>query len=119
MFDGYRPSERITLTLFPDEFPPSPNSWTRRCINMYEYFTIFSAFATEGIQFASNQIFFAVHPDDFWIDEVSTQQGENQSTYMDTNIGKFIAREAVSPFLPLNYVGLNNAICNSRNYRIG
>lgn len=90
MFDGYRPSERITLTLFPDEFPPSPNSWTRRCINMYEYFRFFSPFADQGIQFESNQIFFAVHDADFWIDEVTIQQGENQSMHLNAYVPALI-----------------------------
>lgn len=81
---GYRPSERITLTLFPDEYPPSPNGWTRKCIDMFQHFTIFSSFGNQGFQFASNQIFFPVHTYDFWIDEVSIQQGENQSIYVHT-----------------------------------
>ena len=79
MIDGYRPSERITLTLYPDEYLPSPIGWTRRCINMLEYFTLYSSFRDEGIEFATNQIFFPVHDADFWIDEVTIQQAENQS----------------------------------------
>ena len=86
MIDGYRPSERITLTLHPDEYPPSPNGWTRRCINMFEYFTVYSSFKDEGIEFATNQIFFPVHNADFWIDEVTVQQGENQSKQIHIQI---------------------------------
>jgi len=80
MSDGDRPSVRITITLFPDEFPPSLNGWTWQCINMFEYFTVFSAYADEGIEFASNQLFFPVHDQDFWIDEVIIQQKANQGT---------------------------------------
>ena len=86
MSDGSRPSERITLTLdvlFPDDFPPSPNNWTRQCINMYRHFKYFSPFAYQAVQFESNQIFFAVHDADFWIDEVTIQQGGNQSMQLN------------------------------------
>ena len=79
MSDGYRPSERIVYALFPDAFPPSPGAWTRRCINLYEYFIFFSPYAGQAILFESNQVFFPVHDADFWIDEVTIQQGENQS----------------------------------------
>ena len=73
--DGRRTNRNIFLTLPSDEFAPSPESWTRRCINMFEYFTVSSP---TGILFETNRIFFASGTD-FWIDEVSIQQGENQS----------------------------------------
>lgn len=84
MEDGYRPSERITLSFHPDIYPPSPSGWTRKCIDMFHYFTKSSSFKDVGEKFETNQIFFAVHEADFWIDEVTVQQGENQSIYTYT-----------------------------------
>ena len=75
--DGRRTNPYIFLTLPSEEFAPSPESWTRRCINMFEYFTVSSSFADTGILFETNLIFFS--GTNFWIDEVSVQQGENQS----------------------------------------
>ena len=78
-FDGYTLSERIVFTLNPDEFPPSPGGWTYKCINIYKRL-LSTSFAEEADRFASNQIFFALHPTDFWIDEVSVRQGEIKGT---------------------------------------
>ena len=78
--DGSRRNRNIFMTLPSDEFAPSPDSWTRRCINMFEYFTVSSPFANTGILFETNRIFFERNAD-FWIDEVSIQQGENQSKF--------------------------------------
>ena len=68
----------IHYTLLPEEFPPSPNSWTHKCINMFQFFTQESLYADEGIEFSSSQLYLA--NDDLWIDEVSIQQQQNQST---------------------------------------
>jgi len=75
--DGRRPLYRINIPLPADEYPPSPNSWSYRCINLYEYFTQDSGFF--GLDFAIFQIFLDGLPGDLWIDEVSIQQGSNQS----------------------------------------
>ena len=84
--DG-RTARNIYMTLSPDEFPPSPDSWTRRCINMVEFFTVSSSFADTGIVFETSRLIFENFPDDdFWIDEVSIQQGSNQSKFKCTNI---------------------------------
>ena len=71
----------IHYTLSPDEFPPSPNSWTRKCINMFEFFTQDSPYADTGIEFTSSQLYIANNVD-LWIDEVSIQQQQNQSTVL-------------------------------------
>ena len=77
LIDGNTTNEDIDYTLLPDEFPPSPNSWTRRCINMFEFFTQGSHYADEGIEFSSSQLHLANYS--LWIDEVSIQQRQNQS----------------------------------------
>jgi len=69
-----------------DEFPPSPNSWTYKCINLYEYFSQDSGFfADNGLEFTTYQIFFNVEPGVLWIDEVSFQQENNQSKIESLN----------------------------------
>ena len=84
--DG-RISQNIYLMLSPEEFPPSPDSWTRRCINMLEFFMTSNRSADTGIVFETNRLIFENFPDDdFWIDEVSVQQGSNQSKFKCTNI---------------------------------
>jgi len=78
--DGRRPLYRIDVPLSEDEYPPSPNSWDYHCINLYEYFMQHSGFfANVGLEFTIFQIFFDAAPGDLWIDEVSIQQGNNQS----------------------------------------
>ena len=78
--DGRRPLYRIDVPLPEDEYPPSPNSWSYRCINLYEYFTRDSGFfADNGLEFTTYQIFLDGLPGDLWIDEVSIQRGNNQS----------------------------------------
>ena len=72
-------NEPIHYALSPDEFPPSPNSWTRKCINMFEFFTQDSQYADAGIEFTSSQLYIANNAVDLWIDEVSIQQQQNQS----------------------------------------
>ena len=79
--DGSRRLERISYRLLFDEFPPSPNSWTHRCINMFAFFTQDSDYASVGIEFTSSQLYIENNTADLWIDEVSIQQQENQSTY--------------------------------------
>ena len=79
LVNGSTVNEDIDYILSPDEFPPSPNSWIRNCINMFEFFTQESPYADEGIEFSSSQLYLA--NDDLWIDEVSIQQQQNQSTY--------------------------------------
>ena len=79
MTDGKKPSKRIVLTLYRDDYPLSPDKWIRRCINMFEYFTVYSSFKDVGVEFETNHIFFPAHDADFWIDEVSIQQAENKS----------------------------------------
>jgi len=77
---GTRTLYRINKPLEEDEYPPSPNSWNYKCINLYEYFTQDSGyFAEVGIDFTIYQIFFDTAPGDLWIDEVSVQQGSNRS----------------------------------------
>lgn len=71
--------QHVFINLPSEEYPPSPNGWTRKCINMFEYFTVFSPFADDGIEFATRWLFFTNVAGDYWIDEVSVQQGENQS----------------------------------------
>ena len=74
-----RRNQNIYLTLSPEVFPPSPNSWTHRCINMLQFFTESSPFADV---FETSRLVFENFPsDDFWIDEVSVQQAENQSKF--------------------------------------
>ena len=70
--------EDIDYMLLPEGFPPSPNSWTRRCINMFEFFTRDSPYANEGIEFTSSRLNIA-SDNELWIDEVSIQQQQNQS----------------------------------------
>ena len=69
----------IYYTLSSVEFPPSPNSWTRKCINMFAFFTQESPYADTGIAFTSSQLYIANNAADLWIDEVSIQQQQNQS----------------------------------------
>ena len=71
----------IYYTLSSDEFPPSLNSWTRKCINMFKFFTQDSPYADTGIEFTSSQLYIANNAD-LWIDEVSIQQQQNQSTVL-------------------------------------
>ena len=95
-YRGYLPSWLVTRTyvtrtnghtihpliyyrLSPDRFPSSPSSWTRRCINMFRFFTQYSAYASEGIEFASSLLRIQNTNADLWIDEVSIQQQQNQS----------------------------------------
>ena len=79
LVDGSTINVHIYYTLSPEEFPPSPSSWTRKCINMFQFFTQESPYADEGIGFSSSQLYLA--NDDLWIDEVSIQQQSNQSMY--------------------------------------
>ena len=69
----------IHYRFLPDEFPSSPSSWTRKCINMFRFFTQDSPYASEGIEFASSLLHMAKNNADLWIDEVSIQQQQNQS----------------------------------------
>ena len=78
--NGDTRDENIYLTLSPDDFPSSPNSWIYKCINMFEFFTQDSPYAEEGIEFVSSEISLESSDDDLWIDEVSIQQQQNQST---------------------------------------
>lgn len=85
----YPSSERINIILYPEVYTPSPIGWKHKCINMFKFFTKSSSFKDDGIEFATNQIFFPVHDADFWIDEVTIQQRENESnqthvTYIHT-----------------------------------
>ena len=77
--DGSRSHPHINYRLLPDEFPSSPSSWTRRCINMFAFFTENSSYADVGIEFASSFLYIANNNADLWIDEVSIQQQQNQS----------------------------------------
>ena len=77
--DGSRIHRWIPYRLLADEFPSSPNSWTRRCINMFAFFTQDSSYADDGIEFSSSRLYIANNNADLWIDEVSIQQQENQS----------------------------------------
>ena len=63
----------------PEEFPPSLSSWTRKCINMFRFFTQDSVYASEGIEFVSSLLHVANNAADLWIDEVSIQQQQNYS----------------------------------------
>ena len=47
---------------------------------MFEFFTQGSHYADEGIEFSSSKLYLA--NDSLWIDEVSIQQQQNQSTYV-------------------------------------
>ena len=48
---------------------------------MFAFFAQDSDYADDGIEFASRQLYIANNNADLWIDEVSIQQQENQSTY--------------------------------------
>ena len=78
--DNSRVFVHIYLPLAPVFSSTTTNGWLRQCINMFEFFTTSSPYKDRGIEFATRWLSF-VRNSDFWIDEISIQQGSNQSKF--------------------------------------